>query len=263
MSMGVGDRRKRRDRFSTWVVSVLFMVSLSVLGCAAGIPSIPNSPNAIIAKADDHYQRGKYFQSQELYKAFLQRHPGHERSDYAQFMLAESYFSNDEFGLAAVEYRLLIGNYGYSDYVDDGYFKEALSFYEQSPKAVLDQSKCYDALSRLRTFEQVFPTSSLLPEALKYIGIIKRKLANKEFENAMFYYRQKRYKSARIYLDKIIRDYDDNEFWVRALFYKAKILQSNGDKEEALRLYERVLEYPSEIDVKAEAETAVRQIEQN
>jgi len=39
-------------------------------------------------------------------------------------MLGESYFNMEEYALAAVEYRVLVTNYGYSEYVDEGYFRK-------------------------------------------------------------------------------------------------------------------------------------------
>jgi outer membrane protein assembly factor BamD len=232
------------------------------MGCAGGMPSIPNSPEEILSKGDQYFRKGKYYPSQELFKAFLTRHAGHERSDYAQFMLAESYFHMEEYALGAVEYRVLVTNYGYSEYVDEGYFKEALCSYHQSPKSQLDQAKAYEALSQFQQFVQVFKSSPLVPEAEKYIGLIHEKLAGKEMENAVFYFRNKRYVSALIYLDKIIAEYPGNTQWVEAKYLKAKILFLRGErKNEAVELLRQVIEYPVELRIKKDAEILLGEIE--
>jgi outer membrane protein assembly factor BamD len=226
------------------------------------MPSIPDSPEGIIAKGDQYFKRKKCYQSQELYKAFLARHGGHDRSDYAQFMLAESYFCQEEYALAAVEYRVLVTNYGYSEYADEGFFKEALCSYHQSPKSQLDQSKAYEALSQFQQFVQVFKQSPLVPEAEKYIALIHEKLARKELENAVFYYEIKRYLSALVYLDKIIENYPNNAHWARAKYLKAKILVTRGEREdEAVELLRQVMEYPEALPVKREAELLLEQID--
>jgi len=242
--------------------AVLVSVCVVVMGCAGGMPSIPNSPEEILSKGDQYFQKGKYYSSQELFKAFLARHAGHERSDYAQFMMAESYFHMEEFALAAVEYRVLVTNYGYSEYVDEGYFKEALCGYNQSPKSQLDQTKAYEALSQFQQFVRVFQSSPLIPEAEKYIALINEKLAGKEMENAVFYFRQKRYVSSLIYLDKIIAEYPDNTQWVEAKYLKAKILFLRGErKNEAVELLRQVIGYPAELRIKKDAEILLAQIE--
>jgi outer membrane protein assembly factor BamD len=242
--------------------SVFFVLLCAVAaGCAGGMPSIPDNPENILAKGDEYFKRKKCYQSMELYKAFLARYAGHERSDYAQYRMAESYFCQEEYALAAVEFRILVTNYGYSEYVDEGFFNEALCNYNQSPKTDLDQTKAFEALSQFQQFVQVYKQSPLVPEANKYIALIQEKLARKELDNAVFYFGRKKYLSALIYLDKIIENYPNNESWVRAKYLKAKILYVRGEREdEAVELLQQVMQYPENLRVKKEAEILLKEI---
>ncbi len=238
------------------VSGVLNMIS----GCAGGIPSIPKTPEAIIEKGEEYFQKRKFFQAQELFKGFLAGHAGHDRSDYAQFMLAESYFEDGDYEMAAVEYRVLISDYGYSEYVDDALFKEAVCFFRQAPKAHLDQSRSLEALSRLRQFLQTFPRSDLVPEAQRYVAEIHERLAEKDYRNARFYFDRKLLNSALIYLDKVIDNYPGNDFWARSLYLKGMILLERGDREGAAKLLEQVISYSSELDVTNEAKAALEKL---
>ncbi|MEJ2722027.1 MAG: outer membrane protein assembly factor BamD [bacterium] len=237
--------RRRIIGVAAAVCAALVAINALVMGCAGGVPKIPSDPEEILAKGERYYEQQKYFGAQGLFKAFLTRFPGHDRSDYAQFMLAESYYADRDYAMAAVEYQVLVTNYGYSEYVDDGYFKQALCSYKQAPKPQLDQTMSYDALSKLEQFVQVFTQSPLLPEAKETIKEIHAKLAEKELKNAEYYFKSKRYVSSLIYLDKIIDNYPDNEYWVRALYLKAKVLYTRGEREaEAVELLQRVLDMP-------------------
>ncbi len=241
---------------------VLIAILCAILcGCAGTMPSIPNSPETILAKGDQYFQRKKYYQSQELFKAFLTRFAGHDRSDYAQYMLAESYYGGKEYALAAVEYRVLVTNYGYSEYVDEGFFKEAVCSYFQSPKPELDQAKAFQALSQFQQFIQVYPQSPLVPEADKYIALIREKLAKKDMENAQFYFGQKRYLSALVYLDKIIQNYPGNVYWLRAKYLKAKIFYVRGERmDEAAELLRQVLDSSADPRLKRDADLLLKRI---
>ncbi len=261
---------KMRNKKNAWFLSLqmetllcavlLFAAALQSGGCAGGLPSIPNSPEDIMAKGDHYFSRGKYFQAKELYRAFMAKYPGHDWSDKAQFFLAESEFNDKQYPLAAVEYRVLVSNYGYSEYVDDAFFKTAMCALRQSPKSVLDQSKSFEALSLFDQFIRTFPNSSLIEEANTHIGDIHKKLAEKDFDNAMFYYHQKNFKSTAIYLDKIITNYPGNVFWLKSLYYHGTILLKTGDKEEARKEFERVIKYPGDLPVKKQAEEALKSI---
>lgn len=224
-----------------------------ILGCAGSMPKIPDSPEGILANGEAYFARGKFFQATELFRNFTTRYPGHDRSDYAQFMLAESRFNDGDYALAAVEYQLLLNNYSYSDYVDDALFKVGVCYYEQSPKPQRDQQSAKDALSRFNQFLQTFPNSPLVDDAREYVRLIHAKLAEKEFNNGKYYFKRKKFRAAMIYFDKIIDNYPDNEFWVRALFLKGVILQDRGDKDAARQNLARVLSYPDDLDVKDEA----------
>lgn len=229
-----------------------------VTACAGSIPSIPNTPEAILERGDAYFERGKYFQSAELYKAFIERHAGHDRSDYAQFRLAESYFEDHQYALAAVEYQVLISNYGYSEFVDDALFRMGVCFWEQSPKSSLDQQRTVDALSRFNQFLQTFPSSPLVPEVQRYVRLCNAKLAQKDLSTARFYYRHKKYRAATIYCDKIIDNYPDNEAWVEALYIKGNILMTRGQKEEAAALFSTIMNYPEDIRLKHMAEDMLK-----
>ena len=93
------------------------------------------------------------------------------------FVAGNALAAGGQISLAAVEYHLVSTNYGYSEYVDDAYFKEALCFYHQALKPPLDQTKRLEALERLERFVTIFPQSPLIPEAQSYIGQIHAKLA--------------------------------------------------------------------------------------
>lgn len=243
-----------------FAITVLAGAILVLTGCAGSIPSIPDTPDAIVAKADSYYDRGKFFQSAELYKAFLARFPGDDRSDYAQFRLAESYFNDEQYPLAAVEYQILISNYGYSEYVDDALFKMGVSFWKQAPSVQRDQQKVRDALSRFEQFLQTFPTSELAPEVRRYVALVHERLAHKAYLNARWYLRNKRYTAAMIYLDKVIDNYPGNEYYARALYDKGQILMQRGERDEAARYFSRVLSYEGDVSVKGDARDRLEEL---
>ncbi|MDD3643116.1 MAG: hypothetical protein PHQ19_06615, partial [Candidatus Krumholzibacteria bacterium] len=75
-------------------------------------------PGEKIGIADDLFARGRYAAAAVEYKDFLAVFAGDERGDYAQFRVAECYRMSEDYALAAVEYRILINDHGYSEYVD-------------------------------------------------------------------------------------------------------------------------------------------------
>lgn len=241
--------------------SLLFQLYLVLcLACAGGMPKIPNTGDEILAKGDEYFENKQYTQSEELYKAFLSRHPGHDRGDYAQFMLAESHYNKRQYPLAAVEYQILMNNYGYSEYIDDALFKLGLCYYAESPRPERDQQMARDALSRFNQFLQTYPNSRLAPDVEDYIERIHLKLAEKAFDTGYYYFRRKKLKAAMIYFDKVIDNYQDNEYWARSVYFKAQALEKRGRKEEAIRHYAILLTYPDDLPYKSDARRRLEEL---
>lgn len=244
------------------VLRALAVVCAAALlgGCVGGMPKVPASPNAVLERADDYFRRGKEREAIALYGQYIERYPGHERVDYAQFRLAEGYFKTEEYGLASVEYQILIANYGYSEWVDDAVFQLGVCSWLEAPRYPRDQQKSIDALGRFNQFLLTYPDHLRAAEARDYIRKINAHLGEKAYSAAKWYYRQHEPKAALVYCEKIIREYPDNEFWAQALLLKGQILADRGDTEGAIQQFTQVIAYPGDLPQKKDAERLIREV---
>jgi outer membrane protein assembly factor BamD len=233
----------RRGAASAHLGFVLIVgVAFSAASC--GGPYTPKKINVSggkLAVADQLFAKGKYGDAALEYKDFLATFAGDERCDFAQFRLAESYRMDKEYALAEVEYRILISDYGYSEYVDDAFFLEGVCAFKQSPRVERDQTKSYEALDRLNRFVQLFPTSARLEEAKAMLREIHARLGEKEFLSARLYFSRKRYDAALIYLNKIIDFYPDTIWASRSRYYRGCIREFRRDWSEAAADYHEAL----------------------
>jgi outer membrane protein assembly factor BamD len=225
-----------------WFHPLLLLVALTA-ACAGGMPKIPDTPDSVLQKADEYFDRGRYFQSSELYKAFIERYPGHDRSDYAQYRMAESYFHDQQYELAAVEYRVIVSRYGYSEYVDDALFQIGVCYWELSPSPEKDQSKTFEAVQMFEQFIQTFPDNNKVPAAREYLRKCNEKLAEKYMIAVKLYYRAGNLRSVEIYCDKIIEQYPDNYYWAQAYYYKGIVRLVAEDNEKAAFCFQKVIDY--------------------
>jgi outer membrane protein assembly factor BamD len=240
-------------------VAVACVAALFLSSCVGGVPKVPATPDAVLARADEYSKKGKTIQAAALYQAFLERYAGHDRADYAQFMLAQTHFDSGDYQLAFVEYQVVMSNYSYSEYVGDALFQTGVCDWKQSPKVQRDQQKTTEALGRFSQYLQTFPDGPRSKEAKQYIRQINEKLAQKAYIAARWYYRQKNGKAAMIYCDKIIDSYPENRYWAQALYMKGDILLRRGQKDDAVAQFTRVLEYPGDLPVKHDAEARIKE----
>jgi outer membrane protein assembly factor BamD len=241
---------------------ILALAALAAASC--GGPYTPKKMNLAtdkLALADRLFDTGSYNRAAVEYKDFIATFAGDERSDYVQYRLAESYRLDTEYALAEVEYRILINDYGYSDWVDDAFYLEGVCAYRQAPRFQRDQTKSYQALERLNRFLQMFPSSSRLEEARSMIREIHEKLAHKDFAAAKLYFSKKHYDASLVYLRKIIEIYPETIWAARSRYYRAYIGETKGDAAGAIEDYRSVLQLKDAIPEKAEAEKRLRFLE--
>ncbi len=219
-----------------------------------------NLPDRKLSIAGDLFSRGKYGDAAVEYKDFIARFAGDERSDYAQFRLAESYRMDGEYALAAVEYRILINDYGYSEYIDDAFFLEGLCAFRQAQRAERDQAKTYEALSRINRFLQLFKNSPRRAEAETVLMEIYDRLGKKDFLNAYLYYRRKEYNASRIYFEKVAGNYPGTSWSGRSHYYLGAILEREGDTGGAVREYEEAALHKGDFKEKRKAEERLRSL---
>lgn len=213
-------------------------------------------PNEKLAIADMLFQRGDYADAAIEYKDFLATFAGDERSDYAQFMVAECYRLDEDYLLAAVEYRILISDFGYSEYVDDAFYLEGLCAFKQAPRAERDQTKTYEARDRITRFLRLFSDSPRRDEARAVLAEINNRLGKKAFNAANLYFSRELFTAAMIYYDKIVDSYPDTVWAGKSQYYRGFILEKRGRTEEAISAYGEAV--ASQFDFKEKGDAAAR-----
>ena len=254
--------RLRGRKSSIRTLAVLILCAAAALSSCGGPYSAKsvNVPDEKLRMADDLYGRKKYTQAGMEYKDFLAVFAGDERSDYAQFMLAESYRGAKEYALASVEYRILIADYGYSEYIDDAFFLEGLCAFEMTQRAERDQTYSYQALSRIERFLDIFPDSPRREEALKIRDEIHDLLGKKAYQSANLYFRRKHYGAAGIYFQKIIDEFPDTSWAGRSWYYLGYIAQSKDENEAAAKAYARAVQSKFDFSEKRRASSELKRL---
>lgn len=168
-------------------------------------------------KAMAFYEKEKYAEAANAFDTVTRVGRGTEYGQDAQYYLAESYFKDKRYLLAASEYDRYISYYPQDERREEIEFKAAMCYYHLSPRYQLDQSKTHTAIERFRLFNNRYPDSERVTETAGRIDELRSKLARKAYEAARFYVRTGQYKAAAIYLDRTIDQYPESEWAEKAL----------------------------------------------
>lgn len=218
---------------------------LIILGCGANRAKMAGTADEQFRLAKRDYDKGRYFNSIDAFQRVIFNFPGATVVDTAQYYLAHSYFGNKEFELAAVEFNRLLANYPRSTFSDDAQYMVGVCYLKNSPKHhALDQEDIKKAIVALEDFILDNPDSPLKEDAKASILEANVKLARKEYENGITYFKMYSYEASRVYFQKVIDDYTNTVYAAKALFkiaesfYKQKLYNESKTKFDSfLSLY--------------------------
>ena len=208
------------------------------------------------SKAKAQFDEENWSEAARAFETVVSIGRGTDLGQQAQYLLAESYFNDRRYLLAASEYDRYASFYPRSERREDVDFKAALCYYELSPRYRLDQSYTRQALERFRLFNSRYPNSDRVVDSAQYITQLRNKLARKQYEAAEFYKRTNRFSAAIVYYDLVLDNYPESQWAEQALVDKieAYILYADnsipasqlGRYESAISSYETYLQlFPS------------------
>lgn len=215
-------------------------------------------------KAMAFFVEGDFSEAAKAFDTVTRVGRGTEYGQDAQYYLAESYYKDKQYLLAASEYDRYVSYYPQDERRQEMEFKAALCYFHRSPRYKLDQSETRRAIERFQLFINRYPDSDRVTEAADYIDELRTKLAHKAYESAQFYVRNEMYKAATIYLDRVIDQYPESKWAERALVDQVKtyieyadnsVQQAQAERySKAIENYEKFLQLFPQSDLRGEIE---------
>ena len=212
---------------------VAFSIVLLMIGCSGGKDTTLLAPEEHFNYAMELFQDEDYQGAQQEFQTILLQYPGSAVNDDAQYYLGLTYFSRDQYLLAAYEFSKLIRDIPASEFVPESQYMLAESYYQLSPAYQLDQSYTRKAIEEFQAFIDYFPLSPKVEEAELKINELNNKLAEKLFNNAIIYERMEYNRAAIKYYGAVQETYHDTEYGPRALLKRIELEIKNDKLEDA------------------------------
>ena len=195
----------------------LFFVSLIVtliFTSCSEYQKVLKSPNPELkyGKSIEYYESGEYLKALPLFEELIPLYKGTEKGQKLYFYYAYANFHLDDLYQAAYHFRSYASTYSLSKYAQEALFMSAYCNYLDAPGPSLDQTPTKLALEELQIFVNTYPESELVDSANTLVDRLNSKLEEKEFLNAMQYYKIRKYQSAIVALNNMITKYPDTQF---------------------------------------------------
>lgn len=245
-------------------ILVSIAISLMIIWVAGcGAPGIKLESNAqdqfALAKAE--FDKNHWLKAIEGFQKVIFNFPGADIVDTAQFYLSMSYYNNKDYELGAVEFRRLMTNYPQSAFYAESQYMTGVCYLKNTPDHYsLDQEDLKKAIQQLQDFIIDNPDSPLVEQAQQAITEGMTKLAHKEYDNGMLYFKLYQYKSAAIYFQYVIDTYTGTSYAATSLYRLAEISFKKSEYAEALSKFNSFITVYPENELVPKAEEYIEQI---
>jgi outer membrane protein assembly factor BamD len=226
---------------------LLIVLALVTGACASRGPGLDRlDEESLFRYGMERIEARKWSDAVTAFERFTLAYPNHPRAAEARFRLAEAYMGRREHVTAAMEFNRLASEYPAGPWADDARFGVCRAYYQLSPPPPRDQEYTATALDHCRSLVSYYPDSDYVPRAQEMMDVLINRLAEKEYDNAEYYFRRRAYHSANIYYEWVVDNYAMTSWAPRALLRLHESYTRLGYDQEAREARERLLrEFPT------------------
>ena len=247
------------------------------------IDSYPNSKR-INEVVEREYKIGEYYLNREskewlglswydfvehpaviIFQKIVKTVPYSEYAPLAQYKLGMLFFKIARYDEARDSFQKVIDNYPDSQWAEPSKYQLAIATARASYGVGYDSQNIEEATERLKEFVKEHPEAEISAKAEEQLRELKNKEAEKNFDIAKFYEKQRKYSSALTYYKIVVNRYDDSDYYTGA---KNKVeeltllLDTGFTKKELSRERKRVLQQERRAEEQRLREERERQLQE-
>lgn len=236
-----------RRSLSAYPFFLLAAVLFIVLSGCAGVKDMSGrtNPAELYETGMKSYLDGRYVEAETAFRTLLDEHPISQYSLDAQLMLGDVCYDMEKFDDASSYYTSFVALHPVHPRAAYALFKKGMSHFKEVLTFDRDQTSTRKALYAFEDLIAVYPDSPYYSKSKDLITFLRRRLAEREFYVAEFYYKSKNYKGALGRFRDILENYPDSGLGDKALYYVGLSYTKLGETKLAVDTFSTLIsEYP-------------------
>jgi outer membrane protein assembly factor BamD len=225
----------------------VILLGLVLLGACAPrhTPPAQLGPDVQFQRGMEAFEAGRHARAVEFLQPFVLQNVGDARVPDALFTLAQAYVARREFVSAASEFQRLATEYPTHRHALPARLGTCEAYSRLSPRPQLDQEFTVSALVHCEALVLNFPGTPEAETAAVRVGEMRHRLAQKEYETGLFYFRRRAFDASVLYFQRTVEEFPDTTLAPAALLRMHEAFSRIGYVEEAQEARDRLLrDYP-------------------
>lgn len=225
-------------------------LAIALLAACSSAP-ISTDPSQRLAMCKERYEKaeakfkdGKYGRVKEPLEEILTLCAGTGYMEQAQFLLAESHFNLEEWIEARGEYASFVLNFPGSPFIETAEFRKAISSFNMEFHVARDETNTNVAMKDFERYISNYPESPLIDSVNYFRGLLTERLAEREYQTALLYYKMDHPQASVIYLKEFLDVYPFSKRRAEAFFLIALSYTELDQFEQAREYLARAKENP-------------------
>jgi len=244
--------RHLADKYSIFIRAGMFVI-LVILVCVACSskkevkPDETFDPEKSLARASDLIENKEYEDARRILLEVKNRDLTKKYSPLAQLKIADSYVREEDYDLAAEEYKRFLEMY--PDHKDAPYaqYQIAMTYFVQIESPERGYGAAVKALEEFEKLKRMFPRNPYREVIELRIDKCKTTMADYEFTVAEFYFNKGSYQSALGRYKQVLTKFPDYKREPTVLYQLALSYKKLGDKDKTAEYLNRLIaKYPDD-----------------
>ncbi|MBI1911838.1 MAG: outer membrane protein assembly factor BamD [Deltaproteobacteria bacterium] len=209
------------------------LVLLVFAGCGSVEVVGTRDPKELYDTAMTAYYREKFEESEKIFKTLMEEYPLSPYSVEAQLMLGDACYAQEKYDESSSYYTNFVALHPTHQKAAYAMFQKGMSHFRDVLTIDRDQTATKKALFAFQDLVSTYPDSPYFEKSKEFITFLKKRLAEREFYIAYFYYKDKNYKGALSRLRDILKEYPEAGLADKTLFYIGESYSRLGEKRLA------------------------------
>jgi len=206
---------------------------------------VTQTPEELLKQGEEQYKARHFAKAKKSFQDLIETYPTSSMMADARYFKGMCLYNQQAYDDAIVDFRLVTERYPANQWADDAQLQIGLCNLRKAPYIQLDQNMTKQALLDLYTVIDDYPESDRIADVYAAIDDARNRLAEKDFLIGKFYERRGNFKSAIIYLQSIIKDYDTFKSIADVYLHLAFCQNKSGQLDPARSNYQRIIDlYP-------------------